>query len=98
MRRILSLAARSLAVSPSTRWKLLPGPISDRSEMHSLWRSSDFGVNRTSGLRKLRRIWRRKTWNRLAGVVTLQICQLSSAHICRKRSGRADECSGPWPS
>ena len=34
----------------------------------------------------------------LAGVVTLQICQLSSAHICRKRSGRADECSGPWPS
>ena len=25
-------------------------------------------------------------------------CMLSSAHICRKRSSRAEECSGPWPS
>ena len=34
----------------------------------------------------------------LAGVVMLHTCQLSLPHICKYRSNRAEECSGPWPS
>jgi 2-oxoglutarate dehydrogenase E1 component len=33
-----------------------------------------------------------------AGVVQFATCQLSSAQSCKKRSSRAEECSGPWPS
>ena len=42
--------------------------------------------------------WRRKRWKIWAGVVGWQTCMLSSAHSCRNRSRRAEECSGPWPS
>jgi hypothetical protein len=34
----------------------------------------------------------------LAGVVMLATWMLFSAQSCRKRSRRAEECSGPWPS
>ena len=63
-----------------------------------LWRSSDFGVKITSGLRNVRCIWRRSTWKMLAGVVQFATCILSPAHNCRNRSGRAELCSGPCPS
>ena len=45
-----------------------------------------------------RSICRRSMWNICAGVVGTQTCMLSSAHSCRKRSRRAELCSGPWPS
>ena len=45
-----------------TRWNDVPGPKSASVETHSLWRSSDFGVITISGLRKMRRIWRRSAW------------------------------------
>ena len=61
-------------------------------------RSSDFGVNTISGLRTSRITWRRSTWKYCAAVVQLTTWMLSSAHSVRKRSMRADECSGPWPS
>ena len=67
-------------------------------EVESLWRSIDFGVITTSGLRTLRTICRRSMWNICAGVVGVQTCMLFAAQSCRKRSRRADECSGPWPS
>ena len=51
-----------------------------------------------SGLRHLRTICRRSRWNNCAGVVGLHTCMLSSAHWFRKRSSRAELCSGPWPS
>ena len=50
------------AWSRSTRWNDEPGPKSARNEMQRLWRSSDFGVIRISGLRNGRCIWRRRTW------------------------------------
>ena len=34
----------------------------------------------------------------IAGVVGVQTWMLSRAHSCRKRSRRAELCSGPWPS
>ena len=43
-------------------------------------------------------ICRRSRWKYCAGVVQLHTCMLSSAQSCRKRSMRALECSGPWPS
>ena len=52
-------------------------------ETASLWRSSDFGVITTSGLRKLRCSWRRSAWKKLAGRVQLITCMLSSAQSCR---------------
>ena len=75
---------------PSTR-----SPTGDRLD---LARSSDLGVNTTSGLRTSRCIWRRSRWNSWAAVVALQIWMLSSAARVMNRSMRADECSGPWPS
>jgi hypothetical protein len=44
------------------RWNVVPGPISASVETASLWRSSDFGVTITSGLRNWRRTWRRSAW------------------------------------
>ena len=61
-------------------------------------RSSDLGVITTSGLRLARRAWRRSRWKYWAGVEGYATCMLSSAASSRKRSRRALECSGPWPS
>ena len=48
-----------------------------------------------SGLRSARSICRRSMWNICAGVDGTHTCMLFSAHSCRKRSRRAEECSGP---
>ncbi len=61
-------------------------------------RSRLFGVKITSGVRKLRRIWRRSRWKYCAGVVQFATWRLSSAQSWRKRSMRPLECSGPLPS
>jgi hypothetical protein len=50
-----------------------------------------------SGFLKSRFTWRRRRWKYWAGVVTFTTWMLSSAHACRKRSRRAEECSGPGP-
>jgi hypothetical protein len=80
-----------------TVWKL-PLVNSDSGEVASLLRSSDLGVKMTSGLRRLRTIWRRSTWKIWLAVVGCTICMLVSAASCMKRSRRAELCSGPWPS
>ena len=61
-------------------------------------RSPCFGVNTTSGVCRSLCTWRRSRWKYCAAVVALQTWMLSSAAWIRKRSMRADECSGPWPS
>src|SRR5207244_5050737 len=58
-------------------------------------RSSDFGVNTTSGLRTSRWSWRRRRWKYWAGVDGQHTWTLSSAASVRKRSTLALECSGP---
>ena len=57
-----------------------------------------FEATWTSGFLKLRSIWRRNRWKICAGVDGTQTWMLCSAHNCRYRSRRADECSGPCPS
>ena len=52
----------------------------------------------TSGFRLGRTICRRSRWNICAGSVGTQTWMLSCAHNWRKRSRRAEECSGPCPS
>ena len=49
------------AVSPSTGWKV-PVVKSATDETQSLCRSSDFGVNTTSGFRLGDSAWRRSRW------------------------------------
>ncbi len=61
-------------------------------------RSSDFGVITTSGRCLAIRAWRRSRWKYCAGVVGLATRMLPSAAERRKRSRRAEECSGPEPS
>ncbi len=80
-----------------TVWKP-PLVNSDSGEVASLWRSRLLGVNTTSGLRKGRSIWRRSTWKIWPAVVGCTTCMLVSAANCRKRSRRAELCSGPCPS
>ena len=95
---IRATAAGSLTDrSSSTSWND-PFVSSSTGECACFARSNDFGVNTTSGLRISRRTCRRNRWKYCAGVVALTTWMLSSAHIVRKRSMRADECSGPWPS
>ena len=67
-------------------------------ELASLARSSDFGVMMISGFRNIRTICRRRTWKIWLAEVGCTTCMLLSAESCMKRSRRADECSGPWPS
>jgi hypothetical protein len=84
-------------VSGIRRWNS-PFASSSSVDTASLWRSRDFGVITTSGLRVPMRICRRIMWKSCAGVVGAQTIMFSSAHSCRKRSRRAELCSGPWPS
>ncbi|MNS78540.1 hypothetical protein D3C72_1121570 [compost metagenome] len=93
----LTLLAFSSSWSAMTvsKWPLAR---SDSGDTASLLRSSDFGVMITSGLRNRRIIWRRSRWKICAGVVGCTTCMLWSAQSCRKRSIRAELCSGPWPS
>ena len=97
MTRFTFFASIAGSRSGITVWNS-PFASSDRSDAASLARSSDFGVMITSGLRNSRIIWRRSRWKICAAVVGCAICMLLSAASCRKRSMRADECSGPCPS
>jgi len=72
----------SMRWSGMTRWNW-PFSRSSSDDTASLWRSSDFGVITTNGLRQWRNIWRRSMWNICAGVVGTHTCMLSSAHNCR---------------
>src|SRR5438445_443949 len=58
-------------------------------ELASGCRSILFGVKTMSGLRHKRRAWRRSMWKYCAAVEGWQICMLSSAASCMKRSRRA---------
>ena len=64
-------------------------------ERHRLSRRPDLGVVTISGLRMLRRTWRRSRWKYCAAVVGWHTWMLSSAQSVRNRSRRAEECSGP---
>ena len=60
-RRILAASA-SWSLSGRIRLNEVPGAKSARAETQSLWRNSDLGVIMISGLRKSRRICRRRMW------------------------------------
>ena len=62
------------------------------------WRSRLLGDITTSGLRSVEASWRRSAWKIWAGVVRLTTRQLPFTESSRKRSSRAEECSGPCPS
>ncbi|CPU68117.1 Uncharacterised protein [Mycobacteroides abscessus] len=64
----------------------------------ALRRSSCFGVKTMSGRRGRAYACRRSRWKYDAGVDGCATVMLSSAASWRKRSMRADEWSGPWPS
>lgn len=49
----------------------VPSTISSKEDLASGCRNRDLGVMRIKGLRKGRAIWRRRMWNRLAGVEQL---------------------------
>ena len=55
-------------------------------------------LNTISGVRRSLWTWRRRRWKKLAGLVQLATMMFISAASCKKRSGRAFECSGPCPS
>ena len=76
----------------------LPLSSSSAGERMCLARRSDFGVKTTSGLCTGRRTWRRSRWKICDACEQLATWMLSSAQSVRKRSTRAEECSGPWPS
>ena len=92
-----TLFAGRSSTSSMTSWKL-PCVRSSSADTDSLCRSRLFGVMTISGLRNVRSICRRSMWNICAGVDGTQTCMLFSAQSCRKRSRRAEECSGPCPS
>ena len=95
----MPLASLALTVgSAITSWKWVPVSKASRGDTHSGWRNSDFGDMTTRGLRKSQANWRRNKWKKFAGVEMLVTTMLRSAQLCRKRSKRALECSGPWPS
>ena len=55
-------------------------------------------MKQINGTRRVANAWRRKTWKYCADVDGYTTRWLSSALSVRKRSMRALECSGPWPS
>src|SRR5690606_29940089 len=58
----------------------------------------DLGDMTTHGFLNSQVNWRLSKWKKLDGSVILATTILYSADNWRKRSGRALECSGPWPS
>ncbi len=68
------------------------------AEAAAFSRSIDFGVKTTSGRLSCECTCQRSRWKYDAGVDGTATVMLSWAHICRKRSMRAEEWSGPWPS
>ncbi len=91
------LARRRRAARPAPAWKR---PSARCSRRLVAWgrRSRLFGVMTTSGRCLAIRAWRRSRWKYWAGVVGLATRMLPSAASWRKRSSRAEECSGPEPS
>ena len=87
----------SIVGSPSTGFHD-PWVKSDGSDTASLFRSMDFGVMTISGRWSSPNACCRSMWKWLAGVDGCAIVMASSAASWRKRSRRADEWSGPWPS
>ena len=68
------------------------------SEVDTLARSSDFGVNTTIGRVSRECTCQRSRWKYEAGVVGWATVMLSWAHRAMNLSMRAEEWSGPWPS
>jgi cobalt-zinc-cadmium resistance protein CzcA len=93
----LVFAATPNCASSITSWNP-PAVNSVSFETAAGWRRSDLGDMTMSGFCTSRSTWRRRAWKKLAGVVMLATWILSSAQSWRKRSKRAEECSGPWPS
>ena len=56
------LVGQQLRVVPQQPVERGAGPISSSRDTARLWRSSDFGVIRISGLRMSRLSWRRRMW------------------------------------
>ncbi len=77
------------------KWPVVKSDVADAA---SLDRSSDFGVNTTIGRCRSECTCQRSRWKYEAGVDGMATVMLSCAHSCRKRSTRAEEWSGPWPS
>ena len=82
--------------SSGSRWNERAGPSSSSVETACLWRSRLFGVITISGLRKLRRIWRRSRWKylRRRGAVARPACCPRRTAAGSARGGRA---SAPAP-
>ncbi len=68
------------------------------AEAAAFSRSIDLGVKTMRGRCSSEWTCHRNRWKNDAGVDGMATVMLSSAHICRKRSTRADEWSGPCPS
>ena len=71
---------------------------SSGTDAASLRFSIDLGVNTMSGLCSSPSECLRSRWKYDAGVDGCATTNASSAHIVMKRSIRAEEWSGPWPS
>src|SRR5699024_10762753 len=79
----------------------LPSVNSFASDATRSLRNKLFGDITTNGLASSRPFicaWRRNKWKNCADDVTFATIQLCSPAICKKRSKRALECSGPCPS
>jgi hypothetical protein len=93
-------SARSAAAGSGARAGSGRRSSSPSGDAASGWRSRLLGLITTSG----RGSWsshaacRRRRWKYCAEVVQLTTRRFPSAHCWRKRSRRALECSGPWPS
>ncbi len=95
---IWRMASRSVTNGSSTISWNEPCVSSSIGDRVCFIRRPCFGVNRISGVCRSVCTWRRSRWKYWAAVVALQTWMLSSAAAVRKRSMRAELCSGPWPS
>ena len=95
MRR--TVEGSSIDASSITCWKE-PASSSAKVERDAWARSIDLGVTTTSGRFGLDRACERSRWKYCADVEGIVTRRLPRAESERKRSKRADECSGPWPS
>ena len=83
--------------SSITCWKE-PDSSSAKVEREAWARSIDLGVTTTRGRFGLASAWERSKWKYWAEVEGIVTRRLPRAESDRKRSKRADECSGPCPS
>ena len=71
---------------------------SDRGEREAGARNIDFGVMTMSGVLAGRSTWARSRWKYCAAVEGWVTRRLPRAQSDKKRSMRAELCSGPCPS